>query len=70
MFLDLIFRFHRRSQVDAVWGESRPRPPNAPLRIHPPHVCGATIQDKVARMREAMAEIQADVLLVSALDEV
>lgn len=40
--------------VDKVWGEGRPAPSNAPIRIHKMEHAGESVQDKLARMREDM----------------
>ena len=40
--------------VDKVWGEGRPAPPDAPIRIHKMEHAGESAQDKLARMREEM----------------
>lgn len=40
--------------VDKVWGEGRPAPPDAPIRIHKMEHAGESVQDKLARMREDM----------------
>ena len=40
--------------VDKVWGDARPAPPDAPIRIHKMEHAGESVQDKLARMREEM----------------
>lgn len=40
--------------VDKVWGDGRPAPPDAPIRIHKMEHAGESVQDKLARMREEM----------------
>ena len=40
--------------VDKVWGDGRPAPPDAPIRIHKMEHAGESAQDKLARMREEM----------------
>lgn len=40
--------------VDKVWGEGRPPPPDAPIRVHKMEHAGESVQDKLARMREDM----------------
>ncbi|KAK9789963.1 hypothetical protein WJX73_006444 [Symbiochloris irregularis] len=56
--------------VDSVWGAARPAPPAAPLRIHTLEHAGASVRDKLGRMRKELAEAKAGALLVTALDEV
>ena len=56
--------------VDGVWGASRPPPPDAAMRVHPPEHAGEGVASKLARMRRQMAAKGAGALLVTALDEV
>lgn len=56
--------------VDAVWGAEQPPPPAAPLMVHPDARAGATVPDKLARIRAAMAGAGAGALVLAACDEV
>lgn len=56
--------------VDEAWGDARPPFPTAPLRAHPAEWAGKTAAEKIAECRAALAEKDADALVVSPLDEV
>ncbi|TVR09000.1 MAG: aminopeptidase P family protein [Salinarimonadaceae bacterium] len=50
--------------VDAIWTD-RPAPPSAPVVTHPEEFAGESAQDKLARIREALACAGCDALVVS-----
>ena len=56
--------------VDAVWAADRPPPPRAAMRVHPLQWAGASVSEKLARMRFDMEKHSAAVLVVPQLDEV
>lgn len=56
--------------VDGVWGDARPAPPAAPLRVHPLEYAGESVQDKLASVRTAMEVKGAAVMIISTLDQV
>lgn len=56
--------------VDAVWEAERPPPPEGPLRVHSLEWAGRSVSDKLADLRQQMAEAGAGALLVTMLDEV
>lgn len=56
--------------VDLVWDISRPELPAAPVRLHPESVAGKSASDKLAAVAAELEKQGADVLVVSALDEV
>jgi Xaa-Pro aminopeptidase len=56
--------------VDGVWGDARPAPPAAPLRVHPLEYAGESVQDKLASVRTAMQAKGAAVMIISTLDQV
>ncbi|PSC69930.1 putative Xaa-Pro aminopeptidase P [Micractinium conductrix] len=56
--------------VDAVWGVERPSPADAPLRVHAMEWAGQSVADKLAGLRQQLAEAGAGALLVTMLDEV
>ncbi|CAM9741765.1 unnamed protein product, partial [Laminaria digitata] len=56
--------------VDAIWGGSRPEPPQEPVRVHPAQFAGETVQAKLEKVRENMAKEGADVFVSCMLDEV
>ena len=62
-------RHLEENPVDAVWG-ARPAMPAAPLRLHPLEFAGEHVESKLARVRDATADLGATGLVVSALDEV
>ena len=55
--------------VDQIWKADRSRP-TSQVRLHPQHYSGSDTGEKLARVREKMVENEADVFLVTALDEV
>lgn len=56
--------------VEQVWGQEIPAMPSAALRIHRLEWAGATVAQKLAAIRTAMAAEGADAHVVAALDEV
>jgi len=62
-------RLMARNLVDEVW-QDRPAPPAASLGVHPICYAGESPTHKLRRLRRAMTSKQADVHLVSALDEI
>jgi Xaa-Pro aminopeptidase len=55
--------------VDAVW-EDRPAPPTQPIYSLPEEVTGRSVADKLAAIRAEMAKANADVLILTKLDEI
>ncbi|CAE7237936.1 APP2 [Symbiodinium sp. CCMP2456] len=55
--------------VDQIWKRGRSWP-SSPVRLHPQAVAGASASEKLKGVRQKMAEQGADVVLVTALDEV
>ncbi len=55
--------------VDALWQE-RPKLPTGKLWIVPEALCGETVSQKLAKVREKMAEEKAEHLLISKLDDI
>ena len=55
--------------VDALWQE-RPKLPAGKLWIVPEALCGETVSQKLAKVREKMAEEKAEHLLISKLDDI
>jgi hypothetical protein len=56
--------------VDSAWGEGRPEPPPAPIRVHPLQWAGQSVAEKLAMLRQRIAGARADALLVTMLEEV
>lgn len=50
--------------VDAVWA-GRPKPPAGRVNRHPDALAGETVADKLARVRESLAEAGCDALVIS-----
>lgn len=55
--------------VDEIWAD-RPDFPKAPAKPHPLKFAGETVESKLARIREQMAEQQAEVHILTALDTI
>jgi len=55
--------------VDALW-DTRPPFPTTPIRIHPPEWAGKTSTEKLAELRADMDKENADVMVLSKLDDV
>lgn len=60
----------KSNPVDDVWGNDRPEPPKATLRIHDLEWAGSSVSEKIADMRTEMKEAGATALAVTMLDEV
>ena len=56
--------------VDAVWGPEQPGQPNKPIVPLEIKFTGKSWEDKVKEMRDEMKAKKADVLVLSALDDV
>ncbi|MCJ8144670.1 aminopeptidase P family protein [Ancylobacter sp. A5.8] len=50
--------------VDAVWAD-RPAAPRAPISLRAPELAGATVEDKLARLQNALGEEKLDALVIS-----
>jgi Xaa-Pro aminopeptidase len=53
--------------VDLIW-EERPAPPKEPIFVHEDRYTGATVKEKLGRLREKMAEEEAASHIVTKLD--
>ena len=53
-----------------MWGAARPEAPSEKVRVHPLSLAGVSAADKLAAVREKLAAAEAQVMVVSALDEV
>jgi Xaa-Pro aminopeptidase len=56
--------------VDAAWAPNQPPVPRSPLLPLPLQYAGVSVEHKLAALRRALADVRADVVAVSALDEV
>ena len=53
-----------------MWGPARPEAPSEKVRVHPLSLAGVSAADKLDAVREKLAAAEAQVMVVSALDEV
>lgn len=67
---DVELRAVARNLVDSVWGAEQPAQTSNGMIALPAEVAGRTVGDKVAELRGKMVTAHADVLVVTALDEV
>ncbi len=58
-----------RNLIDATWAD-RPAHPAEPVRAHPPALAGASVQDKLAALRDDLARAGAEAHAVSSLDAI
>ncbi len=56
--------------VDKVWGDARPAVPASQVFLHSVKYAGETVADKLGKIRAAMKERDATMLVVTGLDEV
>lgn len=63
-------RFSTDEDLGGMVWEDRPPLSKKPVFSLPESVCGATAQEKLAKIREKLREASADCLVVSALDEI
>ncbi|XP_020272756.1 probable Xaa-Pro aminopeptidase P, partial [Asparagus officinalis] len=56
--------------VDKVWGESRPKPPVRPIRVHDIKYAGVDASSKLSSLRAGLAEAGCTAIVVTMLDEV
>ncbi|KAB1202273.1 putative Xaa-Pro aminopeptidase P [Morella rubra] len=56
--------------VDEIWGESRPKPPNKPIRIHDLKYSGLDVASKLTSLRSELVDSASSAIVISMLDEV
>lgn len=56
--------------VDEIWKESRPKPPNSPIRVHDLKYAGLDVASKLASLRSDLEGADASAIVISMLDEV
>ncbi|KAJ1417115.1 Peptidase M24 [Sesbania bispinosa] len=56
--------------VDEVWKESRPKPPNEPVRVHDLKYSGLDVASKLASLRSELAGAGSSAIVISMLDEI
>ncbi|XP_052807402.1 xaa-Pro aminopeptidase 1-like isoform X1 [Mya arenaria] len=55
--------------IDALWNNDRPAQPNSPINALPIQFAGVSWENKVTNMREQMAALGTDMMVVTGLDE-
>lgn len=61
---------HDLNLVDEVWGESRPKPPKKPIRIHDLKYAGLDVASKLSSLRSELVDAGSSAIVISVLDEV
>ncbi|KAK7337786.1 hypothetical protein VNO77_18373 [Canavalia gladiata] len=56
--------------VDEVWKESRPKPPNEPVRVHDLKYAGLDVASKLSSLRSELVNAGTSAIVISMLDEV
>ncbi|XP_047315787.1 aminopeptidase P2 [Impatiens glandulifera] len=56
--------------VDEIWKDSRPKPPNNPVRIHDPKYAGVDIATKLSFLRSELQDADSSAIVVTMLDEI
>ena len=56
--------------VDEIWKESRPKPPNKPIRVHDLKYAGLDVASKLSSLRLELAEAGSSAIVISMLDEI
>ena len=56
--------------IKPIWTEGRPAIPSDKLYAYPADYAGETVESKLARMREKLAAMHGDSMIISALDEI
>ncbi len=59
-----------RNLVDALWGDDRPRPSDAPLEVLPRTYAGESTAHKLGRLRKEMKAARAEAHVLTALDAI
>ena len=59
-----------RNLIDEVWGETRPPAPSGKFRVHPLEYAGASVSEKLAKLRQTLNDKKQFALVSSALDEI
>ncbi|KAK2976059.1 hypothetical protein RJ640_024787 [Escallonia rubra] len=56
--------------VDEIWKESRPKPPNRPIRVHDLKYAGIDVSAKLSNLRSQLIDAGSSAIVISVLDEV
>ncbi|KAJ0982680.1 hypothetical protein J5N97_010935 [Dioscorea zingiberensis] len=67
--LELVFLYDM-NLVDEIWGESRPKPPTKPVRVHNIKYAGVDVSSKLSSLRSELLEAGCTAIVISMLDEV
>lgn len=66
---ELVFLYDK-NLVDEIWKESRPQPPNKPIRVHDLKYAGTDVSSKLLSLRSELVEVGSSAIVISMLDEV
>ncbi|XP_015875200.2 aminopeptidase P2 [Ziziphus jujuba] len=66
---ELVF-IHDLNLVDEIWKESRPKPPNKPVRVHDIKYAGLDVASKLSSLRSELRDAGSSAIVISMLDEV
>lgn len=61
---------HNINLIDEIWGESRPKPPNKPIRVHDIQYAGLDVPSKLSSLRSELLDNGASAIVISMLDEI
>ena len=64
------FQLSSFNLIQPIWTEDRPAIPGDKLYAYPADYAGETVESKLARMREKLAAMHGDSMIISALDEI
>ncbi|XVE89684.1 hypothetical protein DITRI_Ditri20bG0015700 [Diplodiscus trichospermus] len=67
--LELVYLYDL-NLVDEIWKESRPKPPNKPIRVHDLKYAGLDVVSKLSSLRAELAGTGSSAIVISMLDEV
>ncbi|XVF31333.1 hypothetical protein REPUB_Repub16aG0136600 [Reevesia pubescens] len=67
--LELVYLYDL-NLVDEIWKESRPKPPNKPIRVHDMKYAGVDVVSKLSSLRTELVGTGASAIVITMLDEV
>ncbi|XP_052194614.1 aminopeptidase P2 isoform X4 [Diospyros lotus] len=56
--------------VDKIWGDSRPKPPSRPIRVHDLKYAGVDVGSKLSSLRSELGDGGSSAIVISMLDEI
>ncbi|KAK4273462.1 hypothetical protein QN277_021858 [Acacia crassicarpa] len=65
-----LFYLSNINLVDEIWKESRPKPPNKPVRVHDLKYAGLDVAAKLSSLRSELASAGSSAIIISMLDEI